>query len=438
MTRGGRRALAAAACALAALPPAACTGAPGDASPPAVAAQSAAPATKPAAAPFVPPTLTLRPAPALRIESPVGSDCNRPSWWVGDTFYQMVSNQHAWRSRGGADARSAGDFQLARFADDAPSFGWDARRRWYVHDINAADRPTATPMRWMESVYRRPDTGVLYGLYHLEEGPYVRCPAPFERPYLSVPHIGLAESTDGGLHWRNLGLVLSDGTFPVTCASPVRFFTGGVGDPSMAVDAEGRYAYIAFTSYSGDDPSRQGIQLARIAVADLGSPLRADGTSKVLRWYGGRWAGPGLQGESPARVGQRWPATPVGQATPLLPPARSWQRPDGGGYWGPSLSWNTHLGAFVLLLNNVSGAREFDAEGNYITYVPDMADPRPVPAAPIKLNALPGGPEPRWYVQALGDPRERGTSARTGQDARLFLGDRSDRLLHFGPAAPPR
>jgi hypothetical protein len=380
---------------------------------------------------FTPPALTLVPTWDLKISSPVGSDCNRPSFWVGDAFYQMVSNQHPWRSRGGADAASSGDFELVRFDDDAPSFDWDRKRGWYVHDINTPEGPTSTPMRWMESVYRRPDTGILYGLYHLEEGPYVRCPAPFERPYMTVPHIGLAKSTDDGRSWHNLGIVISDGSFPVSCTSEVQFFTGGVGDPSMAVDADGTYAYIVFTDYSGSDAMKQGIQIARIPVADLDAPLDADGTSKAMRWHNGRWSGPGLQGVSPERLGQSWPTVPIGQATPLLAPERSWQRADGGGFWGPSLSWNTHLSAFVLLLNNVSGARAFDAEGNYITYLADMRAPAPNPSIPVRINDLPNGPKPSWYVQALGDPSTRGTSALTGQDARLFMSDHSNVLLHF-------
>ena len=398
----------------------------------ALVACAAPPTPQPARGAFVPPTLTLVPVDTLRIESPVGSDCNRPSFWVGDTFYQIVSNQHAWRSRGGRDARTSQDFTLARFEDDDPRFAWDPARNWYVHDINAAEGPTRTQMRWIESVYRRPDTGVLYGLYHLEEGPYVRCPAPYERPYLSVPHIGLAKSTDDGRSWRNLGIVVSDGTFPVTCDSEVRFFTGGVGDPSMAVGGDSTHAYIVFTDYSGDDASRQGIQVARIAVADLDAPLNADGTSKARRWLDGGWNGPGLQGVSPPKLGQPWPTVPIGQATPLLPPDRSWQKADGGGYWGPSLSWNVHLGAWVLLLNKVSGAKAFDAEGNYIAYIPDMARPVLHPSTPIKLNDLPHGPKANWYVQALGDPSMKGTSALTGQDARLFIGDHSSLVMRFG------
>jgi hypothetical protein len=172
-------------------------------------------------------------------------------------------------------------------------------------------------------------------------------------------------------------------------------------------------------------------------MADIDAPVAADGTSKVKRWYRGAWSGPGLQGQSSARVGQSWPATALGQATPLLSPPRSWQRADGGEYWGPSLSWNTHLDAFVLLLNRVSGAKAFDAEGNYITYLPDIERPYLVPAVPQRLQDLPGAPTGGWYVQLLGDPRDKGTSAMAGQDARLFIGDRSQRVLHFAPGTLP-
>jgi hypothetical protein len=84
----------------------------------------------------------------------------------------------------------------------------------------------------------------------------------------------------------------------------------------------------------------------------------------------------------------------------------------------------------------VSGARAFDADGNYLAFIPSMESPTIAPVAPIRLDTLPNGPTPAWYVQALGDPAMRGTSAWTGQDARLFLGEHSHLVLRFGaPAA---
>lgn len=381
---------------------------------------------------FRPPIVSLEPSDTVRIESPVGSDCNRPAWWVGDTLFQMVSNQHPWRSRGGRDAATAQPFTPARFADDDPAFRWDDAKRWYVHDVNDPTGPTRTRMRWIESVFRRPRDGALFGLYHHEEGPYVRCPAPDERPYLSVAHVGLARSDDNGMTWHDLGLILSDGSFPVTCDLPVRFFAGGVGDPSMAVGPDSAHLYIAFTSYSGDDPVTQGIQLARLSLGDLDTPVAPDGTSRARRWWRGRWTGSGLQGTPSPALGQRWAPRPIGEATPLLPPERSWQRADGGGFWGPSLSWNTAAGAFLLLLNKVNDARRFDADGNWLAWIPDAA--RPTVTPPLRLDGLPYAPPAGWYVQAMGDPTARGTSALTGDGARLFVGDRSFVRLRFRTA----
>ena len=99
---------------------------------------------EPAPAAFQPPVLTLVPAPELRIGSPVGSDCNRPSFWVADAFYQILSNQHAWRSNGGRDAASAQQFTLSRFDDDDAAFAWSDSTRWYVHDIDSDRAPTRT------------------------------------------------------------------------------------------------------------------------------------------------------------------------------------------------------------------------------------------------------------------------------------------------------
>lgn len=61
-----------------------------------------------------------------------------------------------------------------------------------------------------------------------------------------------------------------------------------------------------------------------------------------------------------------------------------------------------------------------------------MERPAVAPAVPIRLDTLPNGPTPAWYLQVLGDPAMRGTRAWTGQDVRLFLGEHSAVELRFG------
>ena len=101
---------------------------------------------------FRPPRIMLTNAPPISVQGPVGTDCNRPSFWDGGRLFMFSSNQHSYVTSGPDVEHLSPDWTLVDYDDDDEA------------------------MRWLESVYRRPD-GTLFGLYHTEEGPYVKCPA---------------------------------------------------------------------------------------------------------------------------------------------------------------------------------------------------------------------------------------------------------------------
>ena len=214
------------------------------------------------------PRARLEPAPLL--EFPADPDCNSPCFWHEGQLHLFTSNQKPSRSVGP---------DLARLGAPVRS----------VFDDGAGK------LRWIEAVHLRED-GVLFGLYHREE--YLgECP---DREYFTVPDIGVARSRDLGRTWTDLGIVLQDHGVSRSCDTPNKFFAGGVGDPSWAIDRVGGQAYIFFSSYT-DPLSNQGVQVARLALGDLEAPV-----GKVWRWTGGRWDAPGLGGKASRRCRREW------------------------------------------------------------------------------------------------------------------------------------
>jgi hypothetical protein len=168
----------------------------------------------------------------------------------------------------------------------------------------------------------------------------------------AAPRIGIMKSTDGGDSWVNLGIILEDRNDRMI-RLPINknyCFPGGVGDPSAI--ANGDYLYVFFGEYaypgpfsastwsSEEEASGQCVSVGRILISDLDNP-----TKKAKRWDGtgfnADWNG-------------------IGQ------PIRSLQIPkeEGGGgvsqgdelyYWGPSVSWNDEIQAWVMLLGRVDG-----------------------------------------------------------------------------------
>ena len=102
---------------------------------------------------------------------------------------------------------------------------------------------------WIESAWRD-DDGSIYAWYHHEPGGV--CP----NNSLTAPKIGALVSTDGGVTFTDLGIILATGD-PLNCDAENGFFAGGHGDFSVILDQDRRYFYFLFGNYSGP-PEHQG------------------------------------------------------------------------------------------------------------------------------------------------------------------------------------
>lgn len=295
-------------------------------------------------------------------------DCNMAEAWIGDTFRIFPG----------------------KYGED-PVWG-------YAHDLKFADGTTADeaflaeknsfknpvmPLNvlptenglhgavWFETIYqdKKDASGkTLYAIYHNENYPatlpynastgegYINKNWPRgltdSNSAAAVCRIGIMKSVDGGHSWVNKGIFIED-LQPRMILKPHNTsvtFAGGVGDPSAVVSGNylylfyGEYgyhgAYNAVTYNPETEWSGQCISIARIDLNDLDNPVR-----KAKRWDGKSF------NADYNEIGE---------------PVSSLQIPmnEGGGpassptskfYWGPSVSWNTYLNCWVMLMARAEG-----------------------------------------------------------------------------------
>ncbi len=320
-----------------------------------------------------PPSVFWRDAPVLRFPGP--TDSNSPAHWSGDTLFLFNSEGDVHRSSG-ADLASLGATEVASYRD------------------------TVNGYRWIEATWKD-DDGTLYGWYHNE--PRGLCP----ENTLTAPRIGAARSHDDGATWENLGIVL-DSPHALRCDAKNTFFAGGIGDPSVIRDGE--YVYFFASTYAGD-VSEQGVAVARMAYADRDEPV-----GKVWKWRDGGWAEPGL----------------TGHVSPIFVAKKGWASADLDAFWGASISYNTHLNRFVVLMNRATGG-DWKQGGIYASYSADITDPSSW-TAPVRIASGEGSrwAPYAWYPQAFGtNAAERETDKLVGRTARFFLRGESTWEIDF-------
>jgi hypothetical protein len=367
-------------------------------------------------------------------------DCNMAEAWIGDTlriFPGKYGEDPVWGY--------AKDLKFASGANADEVFSTPAEK--YI----APKLPKNAPIGqaglhgaiWFETVYQdqRDSSGrTLYAIYHNENYPQT---LPYDSKTgegyqdknwplglteritpAAVPRIGVMKSTDGGWNWENKGLFLEDKQprMILNQHNISKTFAGGVGDPSAVAVGEYLYLFYGEYGYPGEyDPatytpdqewSGQCISVARIKITDLDDPQ-----GKAKRWdgkgFGADWDGIGAPISS-LQIPKEKGGGPASSR-------------NGGFHWGPSVSWNTYLECWVMLMGHVEG-QSWIGDKLYISFNPhrDLGTGNNSQAwtTPQVLVQKPG--HVIWYpsLQPMNTPEDiaqKNTSLKLGKKARLFF-----------------
>jgi len=394
--------------------------------------------TTPSDTSWTPPTFSLQSAPRVTFNSFV--DCNMAEVWVGDTF-------RIFPGKYGEDPLW-GYARDLKFADGMnPEQVFALSKEQFHNPIMPLNAPVGKPglhgAVWFETVYqdRKDASGkTLYGIYHNENYPATlpydsttgqgyhnkKWPQGLTGPEspAAVCRIGIMKSTDGGKSWENKGLFIED-LDPRMILKPQNSsntFAGGVGDPSAVVSGEYLYLFYGEYGYPGTydsaqynadiERSGQCISIARISLKDLDAP-----EGKALRWDGKAFTAPHNGIGKPVTSLQIDVASGGGAAS----------SPGGGFHWGPSVSWNTYLKCWVMLMGRVEG-KSWQGDKIYISFnrhenlgegnnSQDWTTPQLLFQKPGYIL---------WYpsLQPLNEPetiREKYTCVRLGKRARFYV-----------------
>jgi len=385
------------------------------------------------------PAFTLTPSTKFSFKSMV--DCNMAEAWVGDTF-------RIFPGKYGEDPLWGYSRELKYTNGSNADEAFNRRSNEFTQPVMPPNAMPGMPglhgAVWFETVYQdeHDATGkTLYAVYHNENYPAtlpydsitaegykdINWPQGLKGPATAtaVCRIGIMKSADGGHSWDNKGIFIED-RYPRLILRPDNTainFAGGVGDPS-AVASRG-YLYLFYGEYgypgvynhstynSALEHNGQCISVARIKLSDLDAPQ-----GKATRWNGSEFAA-AYDGIGAVVHSLQIPAEQGGG--PASSPAAKY-------YWGPSVSWNTYLQAWVMLMAKAEGP-SWNGNSIYISFNTntdlDGAHSQQW-STPQLLLSRPG--HVLWYpsLQPLNTPEDvaaKNICLRLGQKARLFIKD---------------
>jgi hypothetical protein len=385
----------------------------------------------------------LRAADAFEFRSFV--DCNMATVWVRDTFRifpgkygedPLWGDAHELKFASGKTPQQVFRTPVEGFTEP----GMPKNARPGDNGLHGAV--------WFEALYKDPSDPAekkLFALYHNENYPStfpcdaatgegytdIKWPQGLKGPETktAVCRIGIMQSADGGLSWKDNGILLEDKQ-PRMILKPHNNginFAGGVGDPSAV--ASGKYLYVFYGEYGypgvydsiNYDPVKewkgQCISIARILLSDLEDPV-----GKARRWDGKGFTAP-FDGVGLPVASLQIPVAKGGG------PASS---TTGKYYWGPSVSWNNHLKCWVMLMAKAEGP-SWKGNSIYISFNKNEdlgnADNSQQWSTPVLLLKKEG--HTLWYpslqpIDSPGDLKLKYTSVNLGATARLFFKDMFD------------
>jgi len=246
------------------------------------------------------------------------------------------------------------------------------------------------------------------------------------------------KSLDGGKSWKNNGIFIEDEQPRLILKqhNTAANFAGGTGDPSAV--ASGKYLYLFYGEYgypatykkatysTKTEWGGQCISIARILLSDLDNPA-----DKAKRWDGTGFNAPYNLAGKPVRSIQ----IPIGAGGG---PASS---PKGKYFWGPSVSWNTYLNEWVMLMAKAEGP-SWRGSSIYISFNKnrDLGSGRNSQAWSVPKLLLNKPGHTLWYpslqpTSADAKGSNKYCSVKLSRGARLFYkdtyGDKSDYISEY-------
>ena len=162
-----------------------------------------------------------------------------------------------------------------------------------IHELKIEGAPIRYQYFAGGPIYKSDRSGLLLMFYHAE----IYISPPDYLPFYS--ELGLARSTDGGMTWKDLGLVITPHASVTSEYFQISHRSLDMGWGAYAIVGDYIYLYFQDLLHVGDQFSPVKLAVARAKIDDILDA--AEKGSEVTRWekfYQGSWAEPGIGGRS--------------------------------------------------------------------------------------------------------------------------------------------